>query len=260
MRCGSTTLHRILSAHPDIFMPEQKELHFFDGYNPELGQNLAAYKALFSDATKHQLCGEVTPDYLTTPGAFEHIAETFEQLKVIVILREPVARLYSHYMMSIAAGFEVLSFEQAINSESLRLQQRDKIADIFHSYIERSTYLPMLKRYAERFGKHNLCVLFLEELSAEPKKSLTSLWDFLGVTNLSADQLGNVMQATNKQEEMMLHKKRLSPLKLMLKKCGLQGLLLDKTVMTNERKRRLESHFKDHNQSLSNYLNRSLPW
>jgi len=92
MRCGSTTLHKVLSAHPRLFLPKQKELHFFDSYNPDLAENLGAYQQVFRPEQPNQLCGEVTPDYLTTPQAFDNISQTLRQPKIIVILRDPIER------------------------------------------------------------------------------------------------------------------------------------------------------------------------
>jgi len=263
MRCGSTTLYNILAAHPQIYMPKQKELHFFDHYNADLNGDLNQYKQVFSHRGEAQLCGEVTPDYLTTPCAFERIAETFKDLKVIVVLREPVARLCSHYMMSMAAGFEVLPFEQAIASEFERLQRRDKIADIFHSYVERSTYLPPLANYAERFGRQNVHVLFLEELNANPDRVLSNLWQFLSVDHKGVLELGAATKATNQNRAMFQKKQQAKPRKwhFLLNKFGFQSSanpVLPK--ISSRQKDKLTQSFVNHNQQLSQWLGRSLPW
>lgn len=260
MRCGSTTLYNVLSKHPQVFMPKQKELHFFDGYNPDIADDLIAYKQLFKESEEKQLCGEVTPDYLTTPGAFERISETFNELKVVVILREPVARLCSHYMMSLAAGFEVLSFGEAIDIEQKRMSCRDKIADIFHSYRERSTYLPQLKKYAERFGQENLHIVIMEEFDANPEKELSDLWGFLRVERIGLSQLGDAVHASNKHKDMFAKKQEnlswFEKIKNVLLK---QNNNLEAKV-SEKQKQDLRKEFEQHNQDLAGWLNRKLPW
>ena len=263
MRCGSTTLHNVLSAHPQLFLPAEKELHYYDGYNPELFGNNAAYLQLFNAAKKTQLCGEVTPDYLTTPSAFETISATFKTLKTIVILRDPVERLCSHYRMSYAAGFEVLPFSQAIEIESERLNERDQIADIFHSYIERSSYYSHIKKYSDRFGRSNMHIMFLEELNEQPLATLTKLWEFLGVNELKYDDFQTLTQPSNTSENLLLAKQNiLSRIKARLLSPLKSGRKLDINAahISSEQKINIRQQFERPNEQLANFLGRELPF
>lgn len=263
MRCGSTTLHNVMSVHPELFLPKEKELHFFDRYNEGLGDDIDAYKKIFEHVVDSQLCGEVTPDYLTTQGAFEYISDTFQALKIIVILREPVARVCSHYLMSCAAGFEVLPFEQAIASEKERLVNRNKVADIFHSYCERSTYIQPLKKYSQRFGKENIHIVFLEELNNTPIKILAELWHFLGVESLPEIDVKNMLKLSNNNADMFILNKNILYRKanFWLKKLGFKNTLALKVpAISQESKQMLFKNFDDHNLALSKWLGRELPW
>jgi len=262
MRCGSTTLHKILKEHQQLYLPEQKELHFFDGYNPSLLDDLNAYRQLFSQANATQLCGEVTPDYLTTPQAFENISATFDNLKVIMILREPVARACSHFKLSCASGFEVLPFAQAINTETLRLTNRDKIADIFHSYVERSLYFPQIKKFADRFGKENTHVVFLEELIKQPEVTLSKVWEFLGVDSFDEGfDVAKLVQPSNESNGLLMAKKsilRRVSLRF-LASIGIHSGKQPQMISEND-KAQLQGLFKQSNEQLSELIGRELPW
>ena len=263
MRCGSTTLHNVLSFHPQLFVPEQKELHYFDGYNADIFPNIEEYKKVFQNAGSHQLCGEITPDYLTTPSALKNISNIFQELKIVVILREPVARVCSHYLMSCATGFEVLPFDKAIESEQTRLLNRNKIADIFHSYKERSTYLPRLEKYAERFGRHNIHVIFLEELNKTPSRELAGLWSFLEVDNLPEAALEDLVKPSNKNEDMFYQNRTMifQIWHFCLHKLGLKAnFVRKKPFIRLEDKQILSESFNEHNLELSQWLGRELPW
>lgn len=266
MRCGSTTLYNALKNHPDLYLPEQKELHFFDGRNDELGKDLEAYKSLFTRAKKNQLCAEVTPDYLSCKNSFQNIQNTFDQLKCVVILREPIARAVSHYRLSIAAGFEVLSIDDAFQQEQERLKQRNEIADIYHSYLERSDYLAGLDRYASAFGQQNLHVMFLEELNRSPELALNQLCGFLNITPFSQEQAVTLTRPTNTSEGLLSAKR---PQLSRLKKRILQTLspLQSKAAvnivqqeLSVEAQRQLEDSFAVKNRLLSQWLGRELPW
>ena len=263
MRCGSTTLYKVLSNHPELFLPTTKELHFFDSYNPELNDDIAVYKNLFSNAENQQLCGEVTPDYLTTPGAFEKIEQTFSQVKLVAILRDPVERLCSHYLMSCAAGFEVLPFAEAITQEEFRLSHRNKIADIFHSYVERSSYLPNLKKYTDRFGVENMHVIFFEELINNSEPVLQNLWEYLAVKEQSAAHQAQLIQVSNRSSDLL--KAKHSNVHKLFKdwrsKLGFsKSADSDKPEIDLEVKNQLVEQFQQHNSELSMWLGRELPW
>ena len=264
MRCGSTTLYNALKHHPGLFLPEQKELHFFDDRNDELGNDIEVYKRVFSTATNDQLCAEVTPDYLSCLQSFQGIKNTFHDLKCVVILREPIARAISHYRLSVAAGFEVLSIDDAFQQEKERLKNRNEIADIYHSYLERSQYLDGLQRYASVFGKRAIHVMFLEELNQDPYQSLNKLCEFLGINTFSHEQATKLTRPTNTSEGLLsMQHSQLFKLKnkvLRLLAPALSQQKPTQLALNDKSRQKLEAHFFEQNRLLSKWLERDLPW
>jgi len=95
-RCATSWLFEAMRHHPEVFMP-RKEVHFFDHHYAD---GLGAYRALFAEAGAGRICGEITPDYLTDPSAVERLASDLPAgAKLIVLLRDPVERAYSHYRL-----------------------------------------------------------------------------------------------------------------------------------------------------------------
>lgn len=264
MRCGSTTLHNILSAHPKIGLPETKELHFFDRRNPDIGDSVDRYQAQFDSCAEMDLCGEVTPDYLTTPQCDQRIAELLPNARLVVILREPVARLCSHYLMSVANGAEPLVLSEALAAESERLQQRNDTADIFHSYQERSDYLPHLKRFAQRFGRDNIHVLFLEELNSDPQTVLTDLLSFLQLEPQTNKTMLDAVTVTNRNADIFRLKLNRWQrwIQVLSDRFGLRTAeqSSERPTITEQQKRQLAEQFQTANAELSQWLGRELPW
>ena len=144
-RCGTTALYQYLSSHPDVFMPAEKEPMFFTGYSgtlksyifgdtEELGwlvTGLEAYAGLFSKAGEKQIAGEGSTWYLFHPEtvipAIRHTyGEHADQLKIIIMLRNPVERTWSHWNFKKGNGREPLPFREAIQSD-LRLHRYQSV-------------------------------------------------------------------------------------------------------------------------------------
>ena len=126
-RGGTTSLYHYLSAHPQISASVIKEIHYFDLYYG-CGENW--YKAHFAPPwwlnVRGALTGEATPYYLYTPAAAARVAALIPDVRLVVLLREPVRRAYSQYHMAVQQGTETYSFSEAVEREADRLQaERD---------------------------------------------------------------------------------------------------------------------------------------
>jgi hypothetical protein len=177
-KAGTTTLHDLLSLHPDFFLPEQKELHFFDR-NYEKG--IEWYKSNF--VTDKRLVGEITPSYAYTPGCARSIFDMLGAIKIILILRDPVERAYSHYLMSVRRGYETLGFVEAVNREGERIGEND-FGNNHFSYIARSRYASQILEYKAYF-KDNLYICDFDDLKENNELFLNQLMAFLGAAPLS---------------------------------------------------------------------------
>ena len=119
-RCGTTTLYNQLVSHPDISPATTKELHYFD---INFSKGIQWYKEQFND---ERIIGEASPYYIFHPLCPKRIFDIIPEVKIIVLLRNPVERAYSHYWHEIRLGKENLSFEDAISEESSRIKNESK--------------------------------------------------------------------------------------------------------------------------------------
>jgi hypothetical protein len=189
-KCGTTTLWQILSRHPRVFFPQEKELHFFSSYAafPQHGRletgGLEAYLHHFAPAEDDQVCGEATPNYLFDVGACDRIESVVPGARLVVILRDPVARAWSHYWHQVRRGRERLGFEEALAAEDQRLARGDLDEESHFSYRSRGRYIEGLRRYERRFSREQLCVVFMEDLRSDPDTVTRRVCAHLGLASV----------------------------------------------------------------------------
>ncbi len=170
-KSGTSTLHEILHQHPEITLPTYKETHFFrDIEKYKKGRN--AYFEYFSNQNKPFFV-EIDPEYSYFEECAKRIKNTLGNVKIIFILRNPVDRAYSHYLMTRSRGLEKQSFKEAIKQEPERLNSHYN--KIHFSYISRGYYLSQIQRFETLFGKENVQIFFFEELIKHPKKVVDGL-------------------------------------------------------------------------------------
>ena len=175
---GTTSLQQWLTRHPSVFMPENKELHYFD---TESEKTLDWYKNQFKDANANQICGEITPFYMFHPCAPERIKKTIPRARLIVLLRDPVERTISQFNHSTKRGFENLSIEKALEAEEERLEKGNIYSFQKHSYFNRSLYLKQLDRYEKLFNRNQIIVLKSESMFEQGKHTIKKLRKFLQI-------------------------------------------------------------------------------
>ena len=180
---GTTSLHQWLSSHPRVFLPACKEVHYFD-LQPE--QPPRWYANHFQEAQPEQACGEITPFYLFHPDVPARIHTVVPEVRMIVLLRDPVERALSQVFHARKRGFENLIPEEAIAAEPSRLQSGNPESLQKHSYVSRSRYLDQLIRYESLFPRHQLLILKSEEVFSDPPTAWTKILKFLKleITNL----------------------------------------------------------------------------
>ncbi|MEM9325722.1 MAG: sulfotransferase domain-containing protein [Bacteroidota bacterium] len=184
-KAGTTWLYQALRRHPDIFLPDTKEIHFFNRFNSllepvrhyELG--VEWYHRFFKRSAPHQLRGEITPMYLSDEAAGWRIATLLPQVKLIYILREPVSRAYSHYWMARRKGLVSNTFSELI-------AQRDP------RFIGRGFYSGQIEHYLSLFPQEQMMGLTFDSLFNDKSSSLSRILQFIGVRS-DEDQIMTIL-------------------------------------------------------------------
>lgn len=192
-RCGTTTLYHMLSQHPSIFMPSQKELLFFyKDSNYTQGQGF--YENYFSDAKAEQLIGEASPPYFhkgitaDKEGAHQwsegddsvtRIAKMMPDSKIIISLRNPINRVQSQIWKNIWQGKESShSFNDSIYEE-LNGQRKPEQSQLCWMY--KNLYSVHVKHWLESFPRENILFLVFEEWTSNPEAALREIESFLEI-------------------------------------------------------------------------------
>ena len=194
---GTTTLCAWLNEHPFISPAAHKELHYFDYEFPRGEDWYRSHFPLESDRHTFELehgrpflTGEASPTYISHAWAPERIARALPNARLIVALRDPVDRAYSHYQMTRREGEEPLeSFAEAVDAEEGRLapEVARSAADRRYnswplgcwSYLRRSRYAEQLERWFQLFPRDQFHFVKNEDLAENPAATLGSVHDFL---------------------------------------------------------------------------------
>ncbi len=179
-KAGTSTLHSLLSAHPHLESGQQKELHYFDR-----GDQHSLKNYLLQFPGKQAVKLDVTPAYVFYPGALKRIHDTLpiKDTSIILILRDPVARAYSHYLKSRRNGLEKRSFATAFKWEQRRMKRSD-LQFRENSYFERGKYAAQVERLLQLFPREQVHIILFEEFVGEQQKTMDDLCDFLGLMRI----------------------------------------------------------------------------
>ncbi|HEY0113469.1 MAG TPA: sulfotransferase domain-containing protein [Allosphingosinicella sp.] len=186
MKAGTTSLFEYLVQHPNVCGARQKELHYFNFYHRR-GEKW--YRANFRPRRRHTVLLEASPYYLVHPLAPLRARRLLPQAKLIVLLREPADRAYSHYQHSRDRADEPLSFEEALNAEAERVKGTERLlmrGEVDHvpdhanfSYVWKSLYASQIERWFEHFPRESFLFIRSEDMFANPRQVLSRVLDFL---------------------------------------------------------------------------------
>jgi hypothetical protein len=186
-KSGTSALHHALRKHPGVFVPQKKEPNFFafaDGAatdNPAAARSVVLeknYLRLFHRAGADAVVGEVSPEYMTNPAACRRIAATVPEVRLVAILRNPVERAYSDYLMYRRDGDERCErFGDALDQQDQRYARGDPTG----YYLRTGFYAGQLRPYFDRFPREQIHVLLHDDLRADHHQALADVFRFLGV-------------------------------------------------------------------------------
>jgi hypothetical protein len=191
-KCGTTAMTEYLMAHPAIFMPDRKEIHFFGadlraaGYQRDEG----AYLDLFAQAGPDQRVGEASVWYLFSQLAAGEIKTYSPSADIIVMLRNPVDMLYSQYYQFLYNGDKLPPFAEAIETEDRRKREYEQREDerirrgqtrrkVFHT--QSAQFSEQLRRYFDVFGRDHVHVIVFDDFRRDTAAAYRATLEFLGV-------------------------------------------------------------------------------
>ncbi len=190
-KCGTTAMNNYLSEHPEIFIPDIKEVHFF-GRDLDITKGAmrdeGAYLELFTGAKGEKRLGEASVWYLYSRTAAQEICDFNPDAKIVIMLRNPAEMLYSQHSQFLYNGNEDLEdFREALAAESERKAGRriPKSAHLVDGlfYSETVRYTEQIERYFERFRRENVHIILYDDFRADLPGTYRNLLRFLGVSD-----------------------------------------------------------------------------
>jgi len=187
---ATTTLYAYLRRHPQVFMPPMKEPHYFSHLRPVAHMRYPisyvadrpSYLRLFSRAGDHVAVGEASSSYLWETASAQRIYEANPQATIIIMLRDPVARAYSHYLMDVREGWASAPFYEALRRD---WDSSEKGYGLSRLYVELGLYCNQVAAYLEIFGSKAVHIVLFEEFIAGllrgDSRILAGIVKFLGL-------------------------------------------------------------------------------
>lgn len=207
---GTTSLHRYLSQHPEVYLTPIKETNHFAAadideerlqpvYKRDVGLDIeryiargmerpvhiahvrekAHYQALYSKVRSEKAIGEVSNSYAICPSAVPTIHRTHPRARILIMLRNPVERAWSHYLMNLRESKVVYGdFISEVNSDH---QASEKGWGVSHQYLELGLYSDQLARVYQYFPKEQVHWMCYEDFRKDPQRVLKGICRFLEV-------------------------------------------------------------------------------
>ncbi len=186
-KAGTSSIYAYLKQHPDIFLPAVKEPHFFSqvvatpSYQPIFFPSIlkeTEYLQLYGRAGGFRAVGDASVSYLWDSHAPRRIWARVPDAKILIVLRDPVERAYSHYLMNVREGVEVLPFYEALLANQCEISSGWGTSRL---YIETGLYAAQVERYVELFGRERIQILLFEDLKTNPSCLVRQVAEFLCV-------------------------------------------------------------------------------
>lgn len=185
-KCGTTSLYEYMKNHREIFVPELKEPEYFstpaqskDVLYAQWCPTLEDYQRNYAGSSGYRIVADFSTGYLWDKTAAGRIQQASPGAKIIILLREPIVRAHSAYLMLFRDGLErAPTFQEALEWDERRDQTSWFTA---FNYVQAGLYYEQVRRYIEIFGRERVLVLMFEELIKNPEMTLARIAEYLGV-------------------------------------------------------------------------------
>ncbi|MGB5811547.1 MAG: sulfotransferase [Polyangiales bacterium] len=180
-KSATTSLWHHIAAHPATFVPATKEIEFFSDPR-RFEKGIDWYWQTYFDGAPPAACkGEATTQYMMFPAVPGRIRRAFPDVKMIALLRNPIDRAQSHHRMSSMRGHESRSFEESIDPLLRDTDHQSAAIDPNRDYLRLGEYGRILADYLAHFPREQFCVLFTEDLEADPARLSRLVYEFLEI-------------------------------------------------------------------------------
>jgi len=273
-KAGTTSLYEYLRKIPAVYMSVIKEPHFFsskkipNNFSRKIIRDKTKYLELFKDATNEVAIGEASPDYLSDPEVPILIHNTILNAKIIILLRDPVERLYSSYLMLKKVGWLKKSFWDEI--KICYNNKNDKTKR--HLELHYGIYSESLKRYLDIFGQEKVKIIIFEEFIINPKETVQDILSFLDVDykikEFNAEQFNPFAFSRGSGAKSILRSQKISAIADFFMSPSTKRNLKNKILLKEGSKPSLEleakefliNYYQEDVKKISTILGRKLPW
>ncbi len=242
---GTTSLYEYLKQHPQVFMASPKEPHFFSNLKPSqeyLGKrvvsNRADYLSLFKEASHFNAVGEASTSYLWEKETPYRIKKCIPNAKIIIILRDPIDRAFSHYLMDVRDGLQDRPFYDALLED---YSATEKGYFISHLYVELGMYYKQVKRYIDAFGRQSLLILSFDDFKRDSGMVFGKVARFLeidikSIGSIATNRAYNAFAAPrNKVAKLILRNKEISMFGKAFMPRSARNILIERILLSHNK-------------------------
>lgn len=275
-KCGTTTLHACLDQHSDICMSSPKEPLFFEA---EYQRGLDFYwERYFAHYGGEQIVGESRHRNLYLPYVPARIHAVNPKARLVVLVRNPIDRAFSHWWMLHRRNKDMQEFEEAIRSnlerlkKNLRMETPEEIAryerelpedGLYRSYVDTGYYAEQIERFVRQFSPEQIRIFLLEDLHQDPQAVVRKVCDFVGVDPAECDRFDYRRENESKPDMRWYRAARqwvrtLLPLPGHTPRFVSFSKVRQKPTIRPDFRKFLADHFRPHNERLERLVGRTL--
>lgn len=195
-KAGTTSIFELLKIHPQVFVPKYKEPNYYTDVGTQ-SRNVIninskkEYDRLYADAIEDQITGDFSVSYLHAKDAPAKIYKDYPNSKIIIFIRDPVRRAFSHWQMDFREGFTKLDFIDAFNADYEYLGKKGFCYSAM--YYECSLYTKQINEYKKYFN--NVLVLEFEKFFKNIDSNMVELYTFLNISPLEINNKKSANEA-----------------------------------------------------------------
>ena len=182
-RCGSTWIYNCLKEHPEIFVPNLKEVQYFNNKLGRYKKGINWYENFFKNINGAKTVGEISPPYLADEKTPKRIHKTIPNVKMIISIRNPIQVAYSLYIEHIKRG------DIKPNSDIIKSGSKQYVKHL-PPFLYHGLYYKNISNYLKYFPKKNFLFLVFDDLKENSERFIKNVFKFLKV---DADYMPSVV-------------------------------------------------------------------